>query len=42
MEQNAAEQQALPMCLVAQPYLMGTVKVTEPAQVFDKDPEKLS
>lgn len=42
MEQNAAEGQALPVCLGAQPYLMGTVKVTEPARVFDRDPEKLS
>lgn len=32
-EQDATEGQAPPMCLVAQPYLMGTAKVIEPAKI---------
>lgn len=42
MEQNATEGQALTMCLVAPPYLMGPAKVTQSAKLPHRDLEKLS
>lgn len=42
MEQNVTEGQALWMCLVAHPYLMGPAKVIKPAKQLGEDPERLS